>query len=104
MISKLISDDIPPQMKHLNMVIPILTPFCSLVSNCSLASPIKLHAIQQTQTIFDSISQDILSQTFGIVQSDVAVTKISALELSFVIFLDNLWKSVIAFFLLREFI
>ena len=32
MISERISDDIPPQMKILNMVIPILMRFCSFVS------------------------------------------------------------------------
>ena len=32
-ISKRISDDIPPQMKILNMVIPILMHFCSFLSN-----------------------------------------------------------------------
>ena len=32
MISERISDDIPPQMKILNMDIPILMPFCSLSS------------------------------------------------------------------------
>ena len=38
MISDCISEDIPPQMKILNMVIPILIQFCSLVSNWSIAS------------------------------------------------------------------
>ena len=41
MISERISDDIPPQMKILNMVIPILMHFCSFVSNCSCASRIQ---------------------------------------------------------------
>ena len=41
MISERISDDIPPQMKILNMVIPILMHFCSLISNWSVASRIK---------------------------------------------------------------
>ena len=36
MISRRISDDIPPQMKILNMVIPILMHFCSFVSNWSI--------------------------------------------------------------------
>ena len=42
-----ISDDIRPQMKILNMVIPILMHFCSFVSNWSLASRIKPHVIQR---------------------------------------------------------
>ena len=41
MISERISDEIPPQMKNLNMVIPILMRFYSLVSNWSVASSIK---------------------------------------------------------------
>ena len=40
MISESISDNIPPQMKNLNMVIPILMPFYRLVSNWSVASRI----------------------------------------------------------------
>ena len=38
MISERISDDIPPQMKILNMVIPILMYFCVFISNESVAS------------------------------------------------------------------
>ena len=41
---------IPPQMKILNMVIPILMHFCSLVSNWSVASHIKLNIIKQNVT------------------------------------------------------
>ena len=36
MISERISDDIPPQMKISNMVIPILMQFCSFVANWSI--------------------------------------------------------------------
>ena len=43
MISELIFDDIPPQMKILNVVIPILMRFCKFVSNESVASRIKPH-------------------------------------------------------------
>ena len=43
MISERISDDIPPQMKILNMVIPILMHFYRLVSNWSIRSCIKPH-------------------------------------------------------------
>ena len=42
MISDRISDNIPPQMKILNMVIPVLMHFCSFVSNWSIESNIKL--------------------------------------------------------------
>ena len=34
MISDRISNDIPPQIKILNVVVPILMHFCNLVSNC----------------------------------------------------------------------
>ena len=43
MISERISEDIPPQAKILNMVIPILMSFYNLVSNWSAASSIKTH-------------------------------------------------------------
>ena len=63
MISNCISDDIPPQMKILNMVIPILMHFCSFVSNRSIASPMKLHVTQQNVTqlikLFSTVYQRI---------------------------------------------
>ena len=43
MIFERIYDEISPQMKILNMVIPILMRFYSLVSNWSVASNIKPH-------------------------------------------------------------
>ena len=43
MISERINNDIPPQIKILNMVIPILMHFYSIVSNLSVASGIKPH-------------------------------------------------------------
>ena len=53
MISDRISEDIPPQMKIFNMVIPILMHFCSFASNWSVASRIKLHVIQRNEIIID---------------------------------------------------
>ena len=50
-ISELISDDVPLQMKILNMVIPILMHFCSFISNQSVESHIKPHVIQQNVTL-----------------------------------------------------
>ena len=50
MISDRIYDDIPPQMKILNMDIPILIHLCSLLSNLSVASRIEPHVIQQNVT------------------------------------------------------
>ena len=49
-ISEHISDDIPPQMKILNMVIPILMHCYSLVSNWCVASRTKAYIIQQILT------------------------------------------------------
>ena len=47
MISDIISDDIPPQMKILNTFISILMHFCGFVANLSVASRIKPHVIQR---------------------------------------------------------
>ena len=46
-ISDRISDDIPPQMKIFNMVIPILMHVCSFVSSWSVASRITPLVIQR---------------------------------------------------------
>ena len=45
-----ISDDIPPQMRILNMVIHILLHFCSLFLNWSIASGRMPHVIQRNMT------------------------------------------------------
>ena len=47
MISDLISDEIPLQLKILNIFIPILMLFLSLVSNLIIAGIVKPHLIQQ---------------------------------------------------------
>ena len=95
-ISERISDNITPQMKILNMVIPIRMCFYSLVSNWSVGSHIKPHKgvchptkcdvindIKLFSTVCPStvyrriysISQDILSQIFDVIQSDLARNK-----------------------------
>ena len=56
MISDRISDDIPPQMEILNMVISILMLFCCFVSNWSVASCIKLHKGVRCQMKCDVIN------------------------------------------------
>ena len=62
MISERISDDIPPQMKILNIVIPILMHFCSFVSNGSVDSRIKQHVVMLLcLTTFTSIEKLCLS-------------------------------------------
>ena len=79
MIFECISDDIPPQMKILNMVFPILMRFYSLVSNWSVASRMKPHKGVRYPTKCDVINDlklfltDILSQIFDVFQSDIAL-------------------------------
>ena len=74
MISEHISNDIPPQMKILNMVIPILMHFCCFVSNWSIANSIDARYLTIcdviNETFSDSIWQDILYQIFDVIQSD----------------------------------
>ena len=59
MISERVSDDIPSKIEILNMAIPILMRFCSLVSNLNRAArhPTKCDVINYLK-----LSQDILSQ------------------------------------------
>ena len=55
--------------------------FCSFVSNLSVVCHIEPRVIQPnvtsllTSNYFDSILQDILSQIFDVIQSDVALQK-----------------------------
>ena len=86
MISERISDDIPPQMKILNMVIPILMLFCSFVSNRSVESGTMPHVIQRNATYLmtsKGFLQYIAGYTvahFGRYPIRSRVTKASALE------------------------
>ena len=57
MISESICHDIPPQMKILNMVIPILMHFYNLISNWSVARCIKLHKGVRHPTKVDIINE-----------------------------------------------
>ena len=91
-----ISDAIPSQRKILNMVIPFLMCFCSLISNLSVASRIKLQVIPKKCNIIKDVKllliifinipegtmlntydkygrniSDILSQIFDVIQSDL---------------------------------
>ena len=83
MISERISDDIPPQMKILNMVIPhsnAILQFCfKLEAVIQACYPMKCDVINDVK-LFSTVSQDIMSQFFDVIQIDVAVTKASALE------------------------
>ena len=79
-ISNPISDGKPPQMKILNMIIPILMRFYSLVSNWSITSCIKPYKgicqSKKCDIINDiSITQDILSQIFDVIQSNFVLQK-----------------------------
>ena len=56
MIFERISDNIPPQMKVLNMVIPILMHFYNFLSNWSVASGIKPHKSVHNPTKCDVIN------------------------------------------------
>ena len=76
MISERISDDIPPRMKILNMVIPILMCFYKLFSNWSVASRIKPRKGVRRRTKYDTINDVKLFPTvanFDVIQSDVAL-------------------------------
>ena len=63
MISERISDDIPPQMNILKMVIPILMRFYNLVSNWTVASCIKSHKGVRHHTKNDVINDVKLFRT-----------------------------------------
>ena len=90
MISEHTSDDIPPQMKILNMVIPIVMHFCSFISNLSVASRIKPHKGIHHQMKCDVINDIKLFPTvfrriyccnfFSCYPIKHCVTKASALE------------------------
>ena len=82
MVSERKSDDTPPLMKILNMVIPILMRFYSLVSNWSVASRIKPYKGVRHSTKCDVINDVKLFPTvypgytvamFDVIQSDVAL-------------------------------
>ena len=68
MIFERISDDIPPQMKILNMVIPILMNYCSFTSNWCIASHLMLHVTQRNVTSSNCFLHDII-------QSEVVLQK-----------------------------
>ena len=69
MISERISDDIPPKMKMLNMVIPILMHFYSFVSNWSVA-----RRVPRKCYVINDVKQ------FPTVYRRSSVTKASAFE------------------------
>ena len=53
MISERISDDIPPEIKIFNTVIPMLMRFYSLVSNWNVASRTKVYHQMKCDVIND---------------------------------------------------
>ena len=77
----MISDDMPPPKKIVNMLIPILMHFCGLVSNWSVASRIKVYVIKQNVTFImtsNYFRQYIAVTNFYPIKRHV--TKASALE------------------------
>ena len=96
MISKRISDNIPPQMKILNILIPILMHLYSLVSNWSVASCIKLHKGVRHQMKLDVINDVKLFPTvycriycrkFLTLSNQTSRYKASALEYSIYLYI-----------------
>ena len=82
MITESISDDIPPQMKILIMVIPRILQFCLKLEHSKphngACHPTKCDVINEVKlfpAVYRSISQDILLQIFDVIQSDVALQK-----------------------------
>ena len=78
MICERISDDMPPQMKILNMVIPILMHFCSFVPNWSVkphkaaGQPARCDVINDVK-LFPTVYRRIYCLKFLVIQSDVAL-------------------------------
>ena len=77
MISERISNNIPSQMKILNMVIPILMHCCSFIPNLSVKATCHLtkYEVINDVKLFLTVSEDILSQIFEVIQSDVTLQK-----------------------------
>ena len=74
MISEHIYDDIPPKMKNLSIVIPILMHICSFIANRSVERQTTSNDVITDVNLFSfSISQDILLQIFDVIQSDLAL-------------------------------
>ena len=75
MISDGLSDDIP-QLKTLNMVIPIPMYFCCFsLKLYSVVSRIKLRVIQRNVVYIVCMASNYFRQMFDINQSDVALQK-----------------------------
>ena len=74
MISERIFDDIPPQMKYLNMVIPILMYFFNIyTSKPDICFINKSYMSDVYPLRLPIISRNILSQISDVIQSDVAL-------------------------------
>ena len=75
-----ISNDIPPQIKILNMVIPILMRFCSFVSHCSIVNRIKLSLYASVYMCFGVTCwgrADLLALVCGVYYECVAFPLVS---------------------------
>ena len=89
MISGRISDDIPPQMKILNMVIPILMHFCSFVSDLSVCMPrntarhpTKYDAINDVK-LFPAVYRRIYCRKFLTLSNQKSRYKSKCIEIDF---------------------
>ena len=76
MNSKSLSNNIPPQMKILNMVFPILMQFCLNLECCkpqkALRHPTICDVISDIK-LFPAVYPRILLHIFDVIQSDVAL-------------------------------
>ena len=92
MISECKSDDIPPQMRILNMVIPILKRFYSFVSNWSVASRIKPQKGVRHPTkcdvindfkLFPTVYRRIYCRKFLTLSNQISCYKIKCIRIMF---------------------
>ena len=84
MISERISDDIPPQIKLLNMVIPILMHYGSFHSNWSVAAhhPTKCGVINDIK-LFPTVYRRIYCRKFLTLSNQTSRYKIKCIRMHF---------------------
>ena len=75
MISEHISDDLPPKMKVLNMVIPILMQFCSFGLKLEHFKPHNAACHPMKCDVIDDIIFPTVSQFFDVIQLEVVLQK-----------------------------
>ena len=84
MNSKSLSDNIPPQMKILNMVIPILMQFCLNLECCkpqkALRHPTICDVISDIK-LFPAVYPRIYSRTFLMLSNQMSLYKIKCIRI-----------------------